>query len=102
MALAHFGRARGQLPLSTVGAVEFLSTIAPAAAGTRTGRNAAALVLAVVGVFVLTNVRIGALMLALLPATATVIGLLVLSQVPTWRDLAGVGLVIAGVALHRT
>ncbi len=191
-----------RLPLSTVGAIEFLGTITLAAAGTRTGRNAAALVLAVVGVFVLTDVRIGgeplgfvfafancagfmlyvilghriantrgandisgidllgaamlvaavsatpfavsaaaptfthpvwllwgigvglcssvipyvtdqlamarlpratfALMLALLPATATVIGLVVLSQVPTWRDLAGVGLVIAGVGLHRT
>jgi inner membrane transporter RhtA len=42
-----------------------------------------------------------ALMLALLPAAATVIGLVVLHQVPTVRDLAGVGLVIAAVALHR-
>jgi len=41
------------------------------------------------------------LMLALLPATATVIGLLVLGQVPTARDLAGIAAVIAGVALHR-
>jgi inner membrane transporter RhtA len=42
-----------------------------------------------------------ALMLALLPAAATVIGLIVLHQVPTAADLAGVGLVIAGVAVHR-
>ncbi|MGF7239552.1 MAG: EamA family transporter [Frankia sp.] len=42
-----------------------------------------------------------ALMLALLPAAATVIGLVVLGQVPTWPDLLGVALVIAGVALHR-
>jgi drug/metabolite transporter (DMT)-like permease len=41
------------------------------------------------------------LMLALLPAAATVIGLIVLAQVPTARDLAGIGLVILGVALHR-
>jgi inner membrane transporter RhtA len=41
------------------------------------------------------------LMLALLPATATVIGLIVLGQVPTARDLAGIALVILGVALHR-
>src|SRR5215471_15485815 len=41
------------------------------------------------------------LMLALLPATAAVIGLIVLGQVPTGRDLAGIGLVILGVALHR-
>jgi inner membrane transporter RhtA len=41
------------------------------------------------------------LMLALLPATATVIGLIVLGQVPTPRDLAGIALVIIGVAVHR-
>jgi threonine/homoserine efflux transporter RhtA len=41
-----------------------------------------------------------ALMLALLPAAATVIGLVILGQVPTARDLLGIGLVIAGVALH--
>ena len=42
-----------------------------------------------------------ALLLSLLPASATVIGLLVLAQVPSLRDLAGVGLVMAGVALHK-
>jgi inner membrane transporter RhtA len=42
-----------------------------------------------------------ALMLALLPATATVIGLVVLRQVPTLQDVAGVALVVAGVAVHR-
>jgi inner membrane transporter RhtA len=41
------------------------------------------------------------LMLALLPATATLIGLIVLGQVPTARDLAGIALVILGVAAHR-
>lgn len=41
------------------------------------------------------------LMVALLPATATVTGLVVLRQVPTAAELAGVGLVIAGVAVHR-
>jgi inner membrane transporter RhtA len=190
-----------RLPLATVGAIEFLGTIVLAAAGTRTLRNVGALVLAITGVFVLTDVRLGgeplgfafafancagfmlyvllghriansevadsgdkldrlgaamlvaavvatpfaigqavpafthpvwllwgiavglcssvipyvtdqlamarlpratfALMLALLPATATVIGLLVLSQVPTPRDLAGIALVVAGVAVHR-
>ena len=40
-------------------------------------------------------------MLAILPATATVIGLLVLGQVPTVQDLLGIGLVIIGVALHQ-
>jgi inner membrane transporter RhtA len=187
-----------RLPLSTVGAIEFLGTVVLAAAGARTPRNGAALLLAIGGVFVLTDVRLGgeplgfafafancalfmlyvmlghriansagisgidqlgaamlvaavvatpfavtaaapafthpvwllwavgvglcssvipyvtdqlamarlpratfALMLALLPATATAVGLVVLSQVPTARDLAGVGLVIAGVALHQ-
>jgi len=42
-----------------------------------------------------------ALMLAILPATATGIGLVVLAQVPTVQDLAGITLVIAGVALHH-
>jgi inner membrane transporter RhtA len=42
-----------------------------------------------------------ALMVSLLPATATVIGVVVLSQVPSPAELAGVSLVIAGVALHR-
>jgi inner membrane transporter RhtA len=42
-----------------------------------------------------------ALMVSLLPATATVIGIVVLAQVPSWSEVAGVGLVIAGVALHR-
>jgi inner membrane transporter RhtA len=42
-----------------------------------------------------------ALMVSLLPATATVVGLVVLTQVPSPRDLTGVALVIAGVALHQ-
>ena len=42
-----------------------------------------------------------ALMVSLLPATATVIGVLVLAQVPSWAEVAGVALVIAGVALHQ-
>jgi len=42
-----------------------------------------------------------ALMLAILPSTATGIGLVVLGQVPTSQDLTGIALVIAGVALHQ-
>jgi inner membrane transporter RhtA len=42
-----------------------------------------------------------ALLVALLPATATVIGVIVLQQLPTLVDLAGIGLVMAGVALHQ-
>jgi inner membrane transporter RhtA len=42
-----------------------------------------------------------ALMVSLLPATATVVGLVVLVQVPSLTDAVGIALVIAGVALHR-
>jgi inner membrane transporter RhtA len=42
-----------------------------------------------------------ALMVSLLPATATVIGIMVLAQIPTWIEVLGVGLVVAGVAVHR-
>jgi inner membrane transporter RhtA len=42
-----------------------------------------------------------ALMVSLLPATATVVGLLVLTQVPSVTDALGIALVIVGVALHR-
>ena len=42
-----------------------------------------------------------ALMVALLPATATAIGVIVLTQIPSALELAGIGLVVAGVALHR-
>jgi inner membrane transporter RhtA len=43
-----------------------------------------------------------ALMLALLPATATLIGVLVLRQIPSQAEIAGIALVIAGVALHKS
>lgn len=42
-----------------------------------------------------------ALMLALLPATATLIAAIVLAQMPTVKDIAGVALVMAGAAVHR-
>lgn len=42
-----------------------------------------------------------ALFVALLPATATVIGIIVLRQLPSVVDLAGIALVMVGVALHR-
>lgn len=195
---AMFYLAIARLPLATVGAIEFLGPIALAAFGTRTFRNGAALGLAVLGVYALTDVRIEgqplgfvfafanctlfmlyivlghriaasggsggvdrlgaamlvamvaalpvgimdaapalvspmllaaaigvgitssvipyvcdqlamarlprasfALMLALLPATAVAIGVLVLRQVPTPIELVGMGFVIAGVAIHR-
>lgn len=42
-----------------------------------------------------------ALLLALLPATATIIAAIVLAQIPTMQDLTGIALVMAGIALHR-
>jgi inner membrane transporter RhtA len=187
-----------RLPLGTVAAIEFLPVIGLAALGARTPRNAAALLLAVPGVYLLTDVQLAgeplgvaiafanaglfalyivlghrvaqrgaangidglgasmlvaavvvtpmagwaavpaftdpvallagvgvgisssvipyvcdqlamarltraayALMVALLPATATVIGIIVLGQVPSWIEVTGVALVVAGVGLHR-
>jgi inner membrane transporter RhtA len=187
-----------RLPLGSVAAIEFLPVIALAAVGARTPRNALALMLAVGGVYLLTDVRLEgeplgvalafanavlfalyivlahrvsrlpqlggvdglaasiviaaivatplagwealpaltdptallagvgvgvsssvipyvsdqlamrrlsrptyALMVSLLPATATVIGIVVLAQIPTVAEALGVGLVIAGVAAHR-
>jgi inner membrane transporter RhtA len=42
-----------------------------------------------------------ALLVSLLPATATVIGIVVLTQVPQPLEAAGVALVVGGVAVHR-
>ncbi len=42
-----------------------------------------------------------ALLVSLLPATATVIGVVVLAQVPSAGELLGVALVVGGVAVHR-
>jgi len=184
-----------RLPLATVAAIEFLPVVGLAALGARTPRNAAALLLAVPGVYLLTGIRLEgeplgvalafanaglfalyivlahraaqgagvdglgaamlvaavvvtpiagpaalpafadpvallagvgvglsssvipyvfdqlamarlaratyALLVSLLPATAAVIGVVVLGQVPSVAEAAGVTLVIAGVALHR-
>ena len=42
-----------------------------------------------------------ALMLALLPVFATIVGAIVLGQLPTPLDIAGIALVTAGVAIHK-
>lgn len=42
-----------------------------------------------------------ALLLALLPAAATIIGIIVLSQIPSTIDIAGILLVMTGVATHK-
>jgi inner membrane transporter RhtA len=199
-----FYLAVARLPLSTVGAIEFLGTVLLAAAGTRTRRNAGALVLTTAGVVSITSVRIAgqplgfvfafancalfmlyvvlahrmanadgggragrlanidrlagamviaaviatpwgfggalpafghpvwllagagvgvcssvipyvadqlamarlpratfSLMLALLPVFATVIGAIVLRQIPTVQDAVGIALVVLGVAMHQ-
>ena len=41
------------------------------------------------------------LLVALLPATATVIGVLVLAQFPSWAEVLGVALIVAAVAVHK-
>jgi inner membrane transporter RhtA len=196
---ACFYMAIDRLPLGTVAAIEFLPVIALAALGVRSRRNAAALAAAVVGVYLVTGVRLAgaplgiafafanaglfagyivlahrvsrlselasvdglaaamliaalaitpiagwaalpalgdpvalaagagvavcssvipyvadqlamrrlaratyALMVSLLPATATAIGVAVLGQVPSAAELAGVALVMGGVALHES
>ncbi|RWP87984.1 MAG: DMT family transporter [Mesorhizobium sp.] len=42
-----------------------------------------------------------ALMLSLLPVTATLIGVVVLRQIPSFADCLGIALVVAGVAFHK-
>jgi inner membrane transporter RhtA len=42
-----------------------------------------------------------ALLLALLPATATLVAAIVLAQIPSARDLVGIALVMIGIAIHR-
>lgn len=42
-----------------------------------------------------------ALLLSILPAVAAVIGIVVLAQVPTVQELAGIALIAAGVSIHR-
>jgi inner membrane transporter RhtA len=42
-----------------------------------------------------------ALLLATLPASATIIAAMVLAQIPSLTDITGVVLVIAGVAVHQ-
>ncbi len=52
-----FYMAIARLPLGTVAAIEFLGPLALALFGTRSGRNAVALVLVIAGVYVLTGIH---------------------------------------------
>jgi len=54
---AFFYLAISRLPLATVAAIEFVATIVIALVGLRTGRNAAALAIAIVGVFLLIGLQ---------------------------------------------
>jgi inner membrane transporter RhtA len=54
-----FYEAIDRLPLGTVAAIEFVPVVVLAAAGARTRRNASALALAVAGVWLLSDVRLG-------------------------------------------
>ena len=42
-----------------------------------------------------------ALMLSLLPAIATIIGVIVLHQIPTLAEAVGIALIMSGVAIHQ-
>src|SRR5690349_22653184 len=80
-----------RLPLGTVAAIECLPVIALAALGARTGRNVAALALAVGGVYLLTGVRIAGEPLGFLFAFANA-GLFALYIVLGHRVAQGAGL----------
>jgi inner membrane transporter RhtA len=72
-----FYLAIARLPLSTVGAIEFLGTVVLAAVGIRTRRNALAVVLAVAGVGMLTAIRLGGAPLGFVFAFANCAGFMV-------------------------
>jgi threonine/homoserine efflux transporter RhtA len=92
-----FYLAIARLPLATVGAIEFLGTIALAAAGARTRRNAAALALTVGGVALLTVIQLGAGVGICSSVIPYVTDQLAMAALPR----ASFALVIAGVAIHR-
>ena len=113
-----------RLPLGTAVAIEFAGPITVAALGSRTRRDALALVLAVAGVLLLAAcLGVGlassvvpygleqlamrrlprarfALLLSLLPATAAVMGAVILGQVPSVPEVAGIALVVTASNLR--
>src|ERR671914_396069 len=96
-----------RLPLATVAAIEFLPVIALAdpvalAAGAGVGISSSVIPYVSDQLAMRRLARATyALLVSLLRATATVIGIVVLAQVPSPTELLGVGLVVAGVAVHR-
>jgi len=115
-ALARDGGASG---VDRLGAAMLVAAIAAAPMGFREALPAfgdVTLLLAAIGVGISSSVipyvcdqlamarlprSTFALLLALLPATATLIGALVLGQIPAHVEMAGIALVIGGVSLHR-
>ena len=87
-----------RLPLATVAAIEFLPVVGLAALGARTPRNAAALVLAVPGVYLLTGIRLEGEPLGVALAFANA-GLFALYIVLAHRAAQGAGVDALGLAM---
>ncbi|HEV7490891.1 MAG TPA: EamA family transporter [Rhodanobacteraceae bacterium] len=116
-ALARDGGASG---IDRLGAAMLIAAIAAAPVGFHDALTAfrdTRLLLAAIGVGICSSVipyvcdqlamarlprSTFALLLALLPAMASIIGALVLHQIPGPIEIAGIALVIGGVLLHRT
>jgi inner membrane transporter RhtA len=104
-----FYRAIAELPLGTVAAIEFAGPVALALAGARSGRNLAALLLTVGGVYLLTEVRFGGAPHAFLWAFANAVLFtlyIVLAHAVSRADPAtspidrlGASMIVAGVAI---
>lgn len=78
-----------RLPLSTVGAIEFLGVIALAVKGAGSGRNLAALGLAIAGVVVLSDIRLAAEPMGFVFALANCLGFM--AYVALGHRMAGSG-----------
>jgi inner membrane transporter RhtA len=96
---ASFYLALDRLPLATVAGIEFLGVIAVAAYGARTARNATALAVTVVGVGLLTEVRIAGTPVGLLLAAANCVGFAL--YIVLGHRLANVPAERSGAALER-
>ncbi len=102
LALAMLVAAVVALPLGVAQATPAFTDIALLAAGVGVGISSSVIPY-VCDQLAMARLRRGtyALLVSLLPATATVIGVIVLTQIPTPAEIAGVTLVVAGVAVHK-
>jgi inner membrane transporter RhtA len=96
---ATFYLALDRLPLATVAGIEFLGVIALAALGSRGRRNGLALALTVLGVALLTQVRIAGTPVGLLLAAANCVGFVL--YIVIGHRLANIPSERPGVALDR-